>query len=122
MVRQRSPRVARARRLRREATDVENRLWYHLRSRQLAGAKFRRQEPLGPYFADFCGVEVKLVIELDGGQHADRQEHDRQRTAFLERCGYRVLRFWNAEVLEDLDAVMERIAEAVRGVGANEAR
>ena len=122
MVRQRSPRVARARRLRREATDVENRLWYHLRARQLAGAKFRRQEPLGPYFADFCCVEAKLVIELDGGQHADRQEHDRQRTAFLKRCGYRVLRFWNAEVLEDLDAVMERIAEAVRGVGANEAR
>ena len=122
MPKHRSPRIARARRLRRAATDVESRLWYHLRARQVAGAKFRRQEPIGPYFVDFCCVEAKLVVELDGGQHAERHEPDQQRTVFLEQCGYRVLRFWNNEVQQSLEAVVERIAEAVRGVGDERTR
>ena len=117
-----SPRVARARRLRRQATDVENRLWCRLRSRQVTGAKFRRQEPIGPYFVDFCCVEAKLVIEIDGGQHADQQEQDQQRDAFLARCGYRILRFWNHEVVENCEAVVERIAAAVRSAHIDRSR
>ena len=114
MRRQCSPRIRRARRLRHDASDVENRLWFRLRSRQVAGAKFRRQEPIGPYFVDFCCVEAKLVIELDGGQHAERRSQDEMRSEFLRRAGYRILRFWNSDVVENLDAVLERIAAAVR--------
>jgi very-short-patch-repair endonuclease len=116
MTRQHSPQVASARRLRRDATDVENRLWYHLRARQVANAKFRRQEPIGPYVVDFCCVEAKLVVELDGGQHADRQQQDQQRSAFLNKCGFRVLRFWNHDVLQNIEAVVEQIAATVRAL------
>ena len=98
-------------------TDAEQLLWRHLRDRQQAGAKFRRQEPIGRYFADFCCVEHKLIIEVDGGQHDDgRQiEYDRRRTAELRRRGYRVLRFWNTEVLGELMGVLETIAEELIG-------
>jgi very-short-patch-repair endonuclease len=103
----------RARRLRREQTDAERKLWGHLRARRLANAKFRRQHAIGRYVADFCCPECRLIVELDGGQHAVRVVADQGRTAFLTERGYRVLRFWDNEVMTSLEAVLERIAEAV---------
>ena len=98
-------------------TDAEALLWYNLRSRQLAGAKFRRQHPIGPYYVDFVSLKQKLVIEVDGGQHTTNEEADRKRTDFLNSKGYTVLRFWNHEVLTDTDAVLERICAALEGGG-----
>ena len=100
----------RARRLRRDQTEGERKLWARLRARQLCGVKFRRQHPIDPFFADFCCLEHRLVVELDGGQHAEQVETDRRRSAFLAGRGYRVLLFWDNEVTEDMDAVLERIA------------
>jgi len=100
--------------LRRDGTDVEQRLWYHLRGRQLGGMKFRRQEPIGPFIVDFCSLDAKLVVELDGGQHAERVPADLEGTAVLERLGYEVLRFWNSEVCENIEAVLVRIALVAR--------
>jgi very-short-patch-repair endonuclease len=105
--------TARARELRRKATPAEVLLWRHLRSAAM-GASFRRQHPIGPYFADFCCTSLKIVIELDGGQHADRAAYDAARTAYLERQGYVVLRFWNNDVMEGLDGVCEQISWLVR--------
>ena len=102
----------RARRLRRSMTDAEHRLWFHLRNRALMGCKFRRQHPIGPYIADFACIEHRLIVEADGGQHADSGA-DRDRTRFLASCGYRVLRFWNNDVLARTDAVLEQIHAAV---------
>jgi very-short-patch-repair endonuclease len=99
----------RARRLRAEHTDAEALLWSRLRARQLAAAKFRRQQPIGRFIVDFCCMEHRLVIELDGGQHAERVERDRQRSDALQAQGFRVLRFWNHELLTHIDAVMESI-------------
>ncbi|HEY1607397.1 MAG TPA: DUF559 domain-containing protein [Allosphingosinicella sp.] len=106
--------VPRARKLRRGATDAEQTLWNALRE-SLRGAHFRRQAPLGPYFADFVSHGAQLVVELDGGGHAepDAQEHDLERTRFLNGEGYRVLRFWNNEVLENLDGVLRVIAAQI---------
>jgi very-short-patch-repair endonuclease len=106
---------ANARALRREPTDAERALWHHLRQRQLEGLKFRRQHPLGRYILDFVCLEAALVIEIDGGQHADQRDRDRDRTAWLERRGYRVLRFWNNEVLADPAGVLEVIWQEVKG-------
>jgi very-short-patch-repair endonuclease len=103
----------RARELRKNQTDVEARLWSRLRGRQVAGAKFRRQYPIGHFIADFCCVELRLVVELDGGQHAEAGAVDQRRTDFLVAEGYRVLRFWNNEVMENIDGVLERISEAL---------
>jgi very-short-patch-repair endonuclease len=89
----------RARRLRRDQTDAEQALWARLRDRQLFGAKFRRQHPIGHFVADFCCPQRKLVVELDGGQHAARVAADQKRARFLQEQGYRVLRFWNHDVL-----------------------
>ena len=100
--------VFRARRLRREGTDAERIVWRILRDRQL-GAKFRRQHPVGPYVVDFFCDEHRLVIEVDGGQH--RPEVDRRRTEYLEANGMRVMRFWNNEVIENLEGV----ATVIRG-------
>ena len=94
-------------------TDAESRLWLHLRSRQVSGVKFRRQQPIGPFIVGFCCLEPKLVVEIDGGQHAERAHEDAVRTGYLERSGYRVLRFWNNEVLRNTEAVVEGIAEEV---------
>jgi very-short-patch-repair endonuclease len=102
------PKTAKARHLRRAQTDAEGRLWYRLNNRQLAGHKFVRQEPIGPYFADFLCRERKLVVEIDGSRHAE-SEHDRVRDAFLVTCGYRVLRFWNHDVMKDLNSVLDTI-------------
>jgi very-short-patch-repair endonuclease len=100
-----------ARQLRRDQTDAEQRLWAKLRDRQLGGAKFRRQHPIGPFVADFCCPQRKLVVELDGGQHAEGVAADQKRSRFLKAQGYRVLRFWNHDVLGNTEAVLERIAE-----------
>jgi very-short-patch-repair endonuclease len=100
------PQHAQARTLRRESTDVERRLWSALRSRQFA-FKFRRQHPISPYVADFACIEARLVVELDGGQHGG--ERDAARDAALEAAGWRVLRYWNAQVVENLDGVLADI-------------
>jgi adenine-specific DNA-methyltransferase len=103
----------RSRRLRREQTEAEARLWSRLRSRQVAGAKFRRQLALSPFVVDFCCMEVGLIVEVDGGQHAERQEADASRSVQLAAKGFRVLRFWNDEVLRDTEGVLEQIAKAI---------
>jgi adenine-specific DNA-methyltransferase len=102
-----------ARRLRRDQTDAERKLWSRLRDRRLFGARFRRQHPIGPFIADFCCTEAKLAIELDGGQHAVQKRSDAERTAFLEGQGYRVIRFWDNEALANTEGVLLRIVEAL---------
>jgi very-short-patch-repair endonuclease len=103
-----------ARELRRHQTDAERTLWYVLRAYRLAGHKFRRQAPIGPYIADFVCHEAHLIIELDGGQHAVRQGYDAERTRWLAAQGFRVLRFWNVDVLQSTDSVSESIALALQ--------
>ena len=107
------PTTDRARALRKQATDAERLLWKHLRSRQLDGHKFRRQTPIGPYVVDFLSLEDRLVIELDGGQHADQNDKDQARSARLAGWGFRVLRFWNHEVLGNTEGVLQAIREAL---------
>jgi len=106
-----------ARRLRNNATDAERKLWYHLERIPLHGTHFRRQVPIGPYFADFACHPLGLIIELDGAQHAedDTRRYDERRTYFLESQGYKVLRFWNHEVMQELDAVLDTIFTVVNG-------
>jgi very-short-patch-repair endonuclease len=99
-----------ARRLRRDSTDAEKRLWGRLRAGQLNGLVFRRQEPIGSYVVDFVCTCAKLVVEVDGGQHADNA-NDVERDAFLRDQGFRVLRVWNNDVMSNLDGVLQRIAE-----------
>jgi very-short-patch-repair endonuclease len=105
-----------ARELRRRMTIAESKLWWHLRRRALFGVKFRRQHPIGGFIVDFYCDERMLAIELDGGGHADaaKRASDAGRSAELALRGVRVLRFWNNEVLENLDGVLRRIGEAVR--------
>ncbi len=102
-----------ARKLRRQSTDAEQLLWSHLRSRQLEQAKWVRQYPIGPHIADFACRALKLVIELDGGQHADNPA-DAQRTRLIEAQGYRVIRFWNNDVMANPDGVLQAIAAEIR--------
>jgi very-short-patch-repair endonuclease len=104
----------RARQLRGEMTPVERRLWANLRNHQIDGIGFRRQHAIGIFIVDFCAPRQKLVIELDGGQHLEQQEYDLQRTAFLESQGYRVLRFWNNDVMQDVRGVITAIQIALR--------
>ncbi len=101
----------RARKLRKNQTDAEQTLWQHLRRRQISGHRFRRQHPLGNYIVDFFCFEEGLVIEIDGGQHAEQTDYDNERTRWLESQGYRVMRFWNNEVQEEIEAVMQAIWE-----------
>ncbi|MCR6626357.1 endonuclease domain-containing protein [Pseudoxanthomonas japonensis] len=96
-----------AKRLRREMTDAERRLWKHLRAGRLEGFKFRRQHPVPPYVLDFCCVEVGLAIELDGSQHSEARDASRSR--YLESQGWRIVRFWDNDVLNKADAVVEAI-------------
>ena len=107
-----------ARGLRRRQTDAERRLWARLRDRRLLGATFARQVPIGPYIVDFCCRERKLIVELDGGQHAARADYDVARTALLQALGYRVLRFWDNDALVNTDGVLQRIAETLSATAA----
>src|SRR5688500_9506610 len=102
---------ARARKLRNDPTDAEKRLWTYLRARRTSASHFRRQVPIGAYVVDFCCHGEKLIIEVDGGQHglANEALRDSQRTKWLESRGYRVLRFWNNEILQNFDGVAETI-------------
>jgi very-short-patch-repair endonuclease len=104
--------LVKAKKLRRELTDAERKLWSVLRNSQLDGAKFRRQQPIGPFIADFVCQEARLIIEADGGQHAESTS-DARRTAFLERKGYRVLHFWNNDIIQNLAGVAEVILAAL---------
>ncbi len=100
--------------MRLDPTDAERKLWWHLRHRlTVPGSHFRRQVRLGHYIVDFACHQLRIVIEIDGGQHAERIKHDARRTNFLETEGYRVLRFWNNEVLRNIDGVLEMIQSAI---------
>ena len=101
------------RRLRREQTQAESLLWQQLRGKRLAGAKFRRQHLIGNAIVDFCCLKNRLIIELDGGQHAEEAENDAARTARLEAQGHKVIRFWNDDILKNLEGVLTIIAEAL---------
>jgi len=105
--------AGRARKLRREQTDAEKRLWSRLRDHRL-GVKFRRQFPIGPFVADFCCHECRLIIEIDGEQHAANASYDERRTAFLGEQGYRVLRFWNHEIMADTERVLAQIFDLLK--------
>ena len=94
-------------------TDAEHRLWYYLRGRRLAGWKFRRQVPLGDYVADFLCEDARLIVEVDGGQHSELRAEDAERTRWLESQGYRVVRFWNNEVLGNTAGVLEALTPAL---------
>ena len=100
-----------ARELRKNPAEAERKLWKYLRLRQLGGYKFRRQQPLGSYIVDFVYLEKKLIVELDGGQHSIQINYDAKRTEWLETHGFRVLRFWNNDVLEEIEIVKELIAK-----------
>jgi very-short-patch-repair endonuclease len=106
--RQISPHAAK---LRRDRTDAEDRFWQAIRNRRLDGFKFRFQHSLWPYVADFACLEAKLIVEIDGGQHSEAK--DARRTAFLDARGFRILRFWNHDVLENLDGVVAVVAAAL---------
>ncbi len=105
-----------SRMLRKQGTDAENRLWFHLKGKQLEGVKFRRQEPIGDFIVDFVSYEERLVIELDGGQYAEEngQAKDSRPDEWLNSQGFRVLRFWNNEVLQNLEGVLETIIAKCR--------
>ena len=102
-----------ARELRKSMTDAERKLWRSLRLRQIYGHKFRRQFPLGNFIVDFVCLEMHLIIEVDGGQHADEKYGDAQRDAWLMAQNFRVLRYWNNQVLNELDAVLADIARVL---------
>jgi very-short-patch-repair endonuclease len=98
-----------ARKLRQQATDAERMLWKYLRAHRMAGYKFRRQVVIEPYIVDFVCLEARLIVEADGGQHLEQVEGDLKRSVFLESLGYKVMRFWNHEILGDIHTVLERI-------------
>jgi very-short-patch-repair endonuclease len=106
----------RARQLRHEMTPAENKLWAYLRGNKVNGLSFRRQHAIGPYIVDFCAIKAKIIIELDGSQHLEQEGYDAERTKYLEAQGYTVLRFWNNDVLNNLDGVMSAIIHALEDV------
>jgi len=101
----------RAKRLRRNSTDAERLIWSRLRGRGLAGYKFKRQVPIAGFVVDFAALEAKLIIEIDGGQHSVRLEADQLRTEKLERFGYRIVRFWNHDVLNNIEGVLDAVIQ-----------
>ena len=116
-----SLKILRARQLRRRSTDAESTLWHELRSRQLSGHRFKRQHPIGNFIVDFVCLESHLVVELDGGQHLELGDYDAARTAYLDGLGFIVIRFWNNQVLNEMDAVKESILLALNS-GAKETK
>lgn len=106
--------LKRAVELRRNLSDGEKRLWQAIRRGQINGVHFRRQHAIGPYIVDFCAPRRKIVIEVDGAHHQAQKEYDSERTTFLEQHGYRVLRFWNHDILGNIDGVMQMIIGALR--------
>lgn len=104
---------ARAKELHRNPTPAEARLWSHLRAHRMGDVHFRNQHAIGPYIVDFCAPRKRIIIELDGSQHLEQVEYDAARTEFLESKGYRILRFWNHEVLNDIETVLGIIWDAV---------
>jgi very-short-patch-repair endonuclease len=112
--RQATPKMQkRAAELRHNTTHAEQKLWSALRAHQTADIHFRRQHAIGNYIVDFCSPRQKLIIELDGSQHLEQEDYDQERTEFLQSKGYRVLRFWNNDVLSDLNGVMKVILETL---------
>ena len=103
--------IGTAKSLRKRSTEAEKYLWNHLKAKQLEGFKFRRQQPIGNYIVDFISFEKLIVIEIDGGQHAIEKERDIERDEWLNKEGFRVLRFWDNEVLKNIEGVMEVIRE-----------
>jgi len=101
----------RSRELRKNQTDAELVIWKLLRGKRLSGHKFRRQHPFSPYIVDFVCLKSKLIIELDGGQHAEAVEYDKERTAFLEAKSYTVIRFWNNEIMTNREGVYDVISK-----------
>ena len=99
--------------LRRNQSDAEKQLWYRLRASRFLNLKFKRQKPIGHYIVDFICIEQMLIVELDGGQHAMQLQYDTKRTQFLESQGFRVLRFWNNQVLSELESVLEEIRQHI---------
>lgn len=102
-----------AKQLHRNMTEAEAKLWTHLRAHRMGDVHFRNQHAIGNYAVDFCAPRKKLIIELDGSQHLEQEEYDIERTAFLESRSYRVLRFWNKDVMNNIDAVLRAIYEAL---------
>ncbi|MBN2084136.1 MAG: DUF559 domain-containing protein [Anaerolineales bacterium] len=116
---QESKTFLRARILRRNLTIAERKLWRYLRAHRLAGAGFRRQHPIGSYIVDFCAPRKKIIIELDGEPHKSQMEYDTARSEYLNELGYSVLRFWNREVMEEIEAVLKRIREVIEAKNNN---
>ncbi len=102
-----------ARRLRKEPTPAEIKLWARLRGNKLNGVSFRRQHAIGNYVPDFCSPKAKLIIELDGSQHLEQEQYDKERTKYLESQGYSVIRFWNNDVFKGIDGVIRVILFAM---------
>jgi very-short-patch-repair endonuclease len=112
-----SPKIfARAKQLHRNMTPAENKLWTALRAHRAGGVHFRNQHAIGTYIVDFCAPRRKLIIEVDGGQHIDQQGYDEYRTAFLQSKGYKILRFWNNDILKNIDGVIQVILEAIEEI------
>ena len=103
-----------AKELHRNMSLAEAKLWQHLRAHRMGDVHFRNQHAIGHYIVDFCAPRKKLIIELDGSQHLEQQEYDEERTKYLETRGYRVLRFWNNDVLNNMDAVLKTIWDALK--------
>ena len=111
-----------ARRLRENATEAEKVLWQRLSRRQMEGFKFRRQQPIGQYVADFVNFKKKLIIELDGGQHKIQKDEDKKRDDWFEERGFKVLRFWNNDVFENIEGILEVVREKLLSPSPNPSR
>lgn len=105
-----------ARKLRKELTPAERKLWAYLRGDKLEGINFRRQHAIGNYITDFCAIKEKLIIELDGSQHLEQAEYDKERTQYLESLGYKVIRFWNNQIMNDMNGVILAITFALEEI------
>lgn len=111
-----------ARKLRKELTPAERKLWAYLRGDKLNGINFRRQHAIGNYIADFCSPKAKLIIELDGSQHLEQEEYDAERTKYLESQGYKVIRFWNNQIMNDMNGVILALTFAIEEIQKGNAK